>query len=44
MTWWLAHNEVSVGVTHYNVDAICPPGYNGFFRVAIMDLYRFYIY
>jgi len=35
---------VLVGAIYYNTDAIYPPGYNWFFRVAIMDLYGFYIY
>ena len=39
-----ARNKVLVGIIYYNADAIYPLGYNRFFRVAIIDLYGFYIY
>ena len=40
----MVYNKVLIGVIHYNINTIYPPGYNRFFRIAIIDLYRFYIY
>ena len=39
-----AADEVSVSVTHHSVDTICPLGYNEFFGVTIINIFRFYIY
>ena len=30
-----------IGIIYYNIDTIYPLGYNRFFRVAIINLYRF---
>ena len=40
----LACRKVLVGIIYYIINIIYLLGYNMFFKVAIINLYRFYIY
>ena len=43
VNFFLMYDKVLIGIIRHNMNNIYWLGYNRFFRVAIINLYRFYI-